>query len=157
MTNAESLLIGIASSLVATVILLGLSELFRRVVLPWCADKIYRGVRIDGVWEYTNEVDGKKTYFCLELSQRGDVIGGACFFQFNDSKPVRYLLRGTLRDSYFAAIIHPISSHALDGGCFLFHVHNSCGMTMEGAVLAVSSKNGSVSSYSNILFKRKAA
>ncbi len=53
-----SLGIGISSSLFATALFISVSEFFRRIILPWYADKIYRGVRVDGEWE-VDEILGK--------------------------------------------------------------------------------------------------
>ena len=73
-----SLGIGISSSLLATALFILVSEFFRRKILPWYADKIYRGVRIDvecGVVEAlgVNLKDQNKS-MTLSLVQRGDVI-----------------------------------------------------------------------------------
>jgi hypothetical protein len=157
MDNLTSLLIGIISSLVATAIFIGFSELFRRVLLPWFSDKIYRGVRIDGRWEHSNAFEGEKILARLDLAQKGDVITGTYFHQHNDAEPDHYVLRGTLRDSYLSATMHPVSPHMLDAAALLVHVHAAGGMKLEGALLGVSSKNGSVSVHTNVSFERKNA
>jgi hypothetical protein len=157
MSNTLSLVIGIASSLIATALFIGASEVCRRVLLPWFADKIYRGVRIDGTWEHKNSFEGEKILICLELSQKSDKITGTYFHQLNEGNPEHYLLSGVLRDSYLTAMIHPLSPHQLDAGCFLLHVHSADGMKMEGIVLSVSSKTGSVKSHPNASFGRKYA
>ena len=46
-----SLIIGISSSLAATLLFIGGSEIFRKIFLPWYADFIYKGIRIDGDWK----------------------------------------------------------------------------------------------------------
>jgi hypothetical protein len=70
-----SLVIGIVSSLVATALFLGFAEFFRRSLLPWYIDKLYRGVRIDGTWTL-HMMDGKSIKFLPFVSSTSNMLLG---------------------------------------------------------------------------------
>ncbi len=101
-----ALVIGIFSSLIATAGLVGLSELFRRVLLPLYSDAVYKGVRIDGKWvccllgkippppEINNE---------MILNQKADqVFGLSILNKPGEAPPNIYVIRGQIRDGYFS-------------------------------------------------------
>lgn len=104
--------VGIISSLIATAIFIGLSEIFCRLVFPWIEDKIYRGVRVDGTWKLKIE-DGTSTIngtsVEMEIRQLGDKVSGTCFTQSEDEKTV-YKITGVLKNMYLMAYMEPASS-----------------------------------------------
>lgn len=92
------LLIGISSSLVATSIFIAISELARRFLLPWIADKIYRGVRIDGEWKI-DEIEGvsaedAKLTMVFNLKQKSENISGTYYHNGENGKML-YTVNGT--------------------------------------------------------------
>jgi hypothetical protein len=63
---------------VATAALLfGAGQIFRRVVLPWYRELIYRGLDIAGEWEITNTSSQRAT---VTLEQHADRLKGRCTF-----------------------------------------------------------------------------
>ena len=116
--------VGIASSLIATAIFIGLSEIFRRLVFPWVEDKIYRGVRLDGSWRLKTADGGdlaNGTSIEMEIKQWGDKITGTCLTQDEDDRTV-YKIKGVLKNMYFMAYMEPVSSKMIDASAVLFHV-----------------------------------
>ncbi|MBF6057748.1 hypothetical protein [Thiomicrorhabdus heinhorstiae] len=159
-----SLIIGISSSLVATALFILLSEFIRRVIIPWYADKIYRGVRIDGEWEATvlsgNE-DAKETmeendmFMRLSLSQKGETIKGGYTHKNINEEADEYHLEGRIRDMYFLATAIPKSNRKIDGISFLFHIdYKGSKLRMIGGVLS-QGKAGEVLSHNGIGFEWK--
>ncbi|MBF0376245.1 MAG: hypothetical protein HQK72_02065 [Desulfamplus sp.] len=128
MSNFVSLIIGIVSSLVATAVFIVLSEFFRRIVLPWYEDKIYRGVRIDGEWRIKS-VDGKAVdpkdatlTSKFTLHQKGEKVMGQYFHGGVDEKDEVYLVTGHIRDGYLSLISEPKSRRSIDAGVGLYHI-----------------------------------
>ena len=77
MNTLTAVFIGVASSLIATFIFYWLIELFKRIVLPWYEDKIYRGVRIDGKWTSTTIRDPENDISAsMQLNQKGENVTG---------------------------------------------------------------------------------
>ena len=126
-----ALVIGIFSSLIATVGLVGLSELFRRVLLPLYSDAVYKGVRIDGKWvccllgktpppsEITNE---------MILNQKADqVFGLSILNKPGEAPPNIYVIRGQIRDGYFSATMVPKESDKIDAATCLLRVYSADG------------------------------
>ncbi|MGY0613424.1 hypothetical protein [Luteimonas sp. A501] len=120
-----SLIVGIVSSLIATALFISGSELLRRVALPWYADKIYRGARIDGRWE-AFEFDGQpiEAPMQLDLMQRGDTVSGTYSHKNNSGTTDIYEISGRIRDGYFLATFTPQSNRHIDGGTMLMFISN---------------------------------
>ncbi|WP_346837984.1 hypothetical protein [Microbulbifer sp. SAOS-129_SWC] len=125
-----SLVVGIGSSLVATAIFISLSEFIRKVILPWYADKIYRGVRIDGTWEATkfegNKIDelmkNNEMLMKMVLRQKGELVSGSYIHKEQDQEIDEYYLSGRIRDMYFLATAIPKSNRKIDGVSLMFHI-----------------------------------
>lgn len=155
---ALSLIIGISSSLLATAVFISMGEFFRKVVLPWYADKIYRGVRIDGEWEIKElhgeewEIDNMSMN--LSLKQKGEKITGI-YKHKCDEDIDEYFLEGRIRDMYFLATAVPKSNRHVDAITLLLHIDNvKSKLIMAGGVLN-QSKPGEISSHMGIKFQWK--
>jgi hypothetical protein len=128
MDNLSSLIVGIVSSLIATAVFIASSELFRRVILPWYEDKIYRGVRIDGEWRLKSVVgkafDPKDTTLISKftLHQKGEKITGEYMHADDDGRPEVYLVTGFIRDGYLSVLTEPKSRRSIDAGVGLYHI-----------------------------------
>jgi len=153
-----SLVLGISSSLLATGLFIMISEFARRVVLPWYADTIYRGVRIDGDWEII-ESDGNAwerddMTMQFSLSQRGEKVTGV-YTHKNKEEIDEYILDGRIRDMYFLATAVPKSNRHVDGISFLLHIDNvKSKLIMTGAIL-VQGDPGKVESFEGMKFEWK--
>ena len=154
MESFWALVIGIVSSLLATVLFVSAVELVKRVILPWYADYIYRGVRIDGSWlagPYSTDDPSEIRSMALELNQKGDHISGLYSHTVavgEDKATVTYHLKGTLRDAYLAATLHPVARDFLDAGTILARVYYLDGaLRLKGAIACVAQASGSVHAY----------
>lgn len=150
-----TIIVGIVSSLVATAIFIILSELFRKVFIPWYEDRIYKGTRIDGLWklsEIDNEeiLSGSDMFF--SLVQHGENIYGKYSHKSSDGEIDNYILSGKLRDMYFLSTAVPESKRLIDGISVLMHLDfNNNKLTMNGSILYKSSP-GTVDSANNLKF-----
>jgi hypothetical protein len=151
-----SLLVGIISSLFATAIFIGASELIRRIVLPWYADKVYRGVRIDGRWELikfkeTKLADSSLGMF-LDLMQKGDIVSGKYSLRGEDGAVDVYDISGRVRDSYLLATAVPISNRQVDGAALLFYIHYKENQLLLSGQLLHREDPGGVGSWGAVCF-----
>ena len=150
MNYTIALIMGIASSLIATALFIAITELFRRVILPWYGDLIYRGIRIDGKWECCrlgeDDVTSLKMKNEMVLKQKGDQISGTSLLQDGDeSTPTIYNVRGQIRDGYFMALLWPQCTDMLDGATCLFRIFTSDGkFRMKGRHAYIDSKSAEV-------------
>jgi|GEM_PF-3319839 len=148
MDNFISLMIGIVSSLVATIVFIVISELIRRVVLPWYEDKVYRGVRIDGKWEAKN--DGTKQKATFFLQQKGDQVIGTYSHIMPQSaarKIEEYQVTGNVRDTYVNLTFHPTARDQIDTGTYvsrLSHDSSDDKLTMIGMITGINTTTAEV-------------
>lgn len=147
MEYALSLFIGIFRSLLATALFISLSEFFRRVVLPWYADRIYRGIRVDGTWicEGTPDSEAK-----LVLEQKGDRITGVYSHGAKSGEKnsvTRYKFEGTLKDAYLSGTAFPESKYMLDSVVFILRIYHPAtgnGLTLGGKALFLETNSGEI-------------
>lgn len=141
-----SLGVGISSSLLATALFILVSEFFRKKILPWYADKIYRGVRIDGEWEVAeilgNNLKDLDKCMTLALKQNGDEIRG--FYSHKDGDEIdEYIVQGRIRDMYFLATAIPKSNRLVDGITILLQINTTKSkLNMTGGILYQSHPSG---------------
>jgi len=147
------LVIGIASSLIATVAFVSIAELIRRVVLPWYADRVYRGVRLDGKWRAsrfgTIEIDSSSTSRNeFDLKQKGDKVTGISILQGEDEPdPTIYRVQGQVRDGYFSATAWPVAPDMVDAMACLFRVfHEGNKLRFKGRLTYLSNRTAEIKS-----------
>ena len=141
-----SLLIGISGSLIATLIFIGVSEFIRKGFLPWYADKVYRGVRIDGTWIMDTDRSKDEIQVSLTLRQHGEDISGNVVVEVEDSK-MAFELIGRIQNMYFAAAAYPVSKRHIDPMTFLLHIDFLKGsLRMQGG-MCLAKQAGDVKAY----------
>lgn len=157
-----SLIIGIAGSLIATGIFIGISEFIRRVFLPWYADMIYRGVRIDGDWRLINEnverETNESTTFdqTLTLKQSGENVTGNTYIKVGSAKII-FEFSGRIRNMYLSGVSYPVSKRHIDPQTFLFHIDYVGGSLRLTGVIAHAESAGKISANGSARFNHSIA
>lgn len=164
MENIGALLIGIASSLIATAVFISASEITRRVLLPWYANKIYRGVRLDGNWSACRygkvEVDSDEfPNASFMLKQSSDkVTGSAILGESKDEKGTLYKLSGQIRDGYFTATAWPTAPDMIDAMAVVFRAyHHGEHLRLKGRMAFVSNETATIKATEKEIEFRKQA
>lgn len=157
MTVTETVILGIVSSIVATAILVILNWLVSNKLQPWYANKIYRGVRIDGEWSY-HSIDGREIDIessdGLHIEQSGDTIKGTYSHTDKEKSIVSYTLNGNIKDSYVTATVWPIARDQLDAGAMVLRIYSHDGLRMKGKVAFPDTVTGEVNSI-DVVFQKK--
>jgi hypothetical protein len=152
----DALLLGIVSSLVATGLFIGISEMVRRILLPWYADRIYRGVRIDGDWNLIslNSASSPQDFEMeLHLKQSGDRVSGTYAHKPPKGRRDTYQLTAAIRDGYLLAYATPISNRHMDAISLLLYIHTKLDdLQLSGGVL-FSGDPGKVKTIEQISFR----
>ncbi len=160
MDNFYSVLIGVVSSLLATTVFISATELFRRVFLPWYADKVYRGVRIDGNWQLVSvkghSIDEDAPTSKLGISQKGDVITGSYQHpHLNTGSICEYDFLGKIRDMYLLGSADPKSKTMIDAISFLLFIEYEDGtLKLKGSLLC-RGKPGEIEHFSDAVYEKR--
>ena len=152
----STIIIGITSSLIATFLFLSLSWYIKNIALPWYANKIYRGVRIDGRWhvECVNDLVPEDHFATIEINQHGDSLKGIYSHGDNAGKDVSsYKVSGNLLNTYVNLQMWPISDKEFDSGGLLLRVYSDKGLKMKGTLSYISTADGSIKSLEVIYAK----
>lgn len=153
MSELMTVCLGIMSSLVATFVFLGLRQIFLVIVVPWFRRQIYRGVRIDGIWE-TEMLDNIK--YTFQMKQDADSITGKFTHSQsidNNINSLSYTINGFCRDAFFVGMAEPSAQDAIDRQVFLFKIiHRGQNLYMIGTTLTV--EGGEIRSRDNVEFKK---
>jgi hypothetical protein len=160
MDNFYSVIIGIFSSLIATAIFISSIELFRKVFLPWYANKIYRGVRIDGIWKITaykgNSIEDNSTDMKFSFKQKGEIVSGTYqHLHLKTGAPCEYKFSGKIRDMYVLGTADPISNNMIDAISILLYVtYEDSILKLKGSLLC-SAGPGKVNHHSEVVFEKE--
>ena len=159
MKPMTAVIIGVVSSLIATFIFYCIIELFKRVILPWFTDKIYRGVRIDGKWTSTVMKDPELGISSsMQLNQKGEAVTGTYSHSINKNGNIDttdYYLNGIIRDTYFTVTLKPVAKDMIDSIAFILRVHTkiSGALAMKGTCIFIDPTSGKTSSHENEFVK----
>ncbi|EIU6823050.1 hypothetical protein L5157_004680 [Vibrio parahaemolyticus] len=123
-SNFVSLIIGIASSLLATGLFISISEFARRVVIPWCQDKLYNGVRVEGDWLHDVEKSKYDVYAKMSLTQWGASVKGN-YHHGEGKDQEHYKVSGTVSNQFLLLNFTPETNKCMDVGVALFHIDES--------------------------------
>jgi hypothetical protein len=158
------IMLGITSSLVATFIFLSTSWIMKNVVLPWYEDKIYRGVRIDGVWIRT-ELNGhslkdiNRPIAKMTLKQKGDYITGLYCHGADtvngEDRLESYSVTGHISNSFVTLTMKPLENDNIDAAAGILHIFNKDNkLQLKGKKLFISSSKAEVLSVDSISFEK---
>ncbi|MGP2415842.1 hypothetical protein ACTUSQ_16955 [Pantoea ananatis] len=127
-----SFLLGVISSIVATVII----YLTVKVALPNLKDKwLYNGVRVSGTWDVYEERNGMKIKSgTLELTQLGRIINGTSTrtkTRDGNESQRRFNYFGSISAHQMTLIFDDVKGKNFDTGSYVFIIQNDC-KTMVG-------------------------
>ncbi|MEL6562329.1 MAG: hypothetical protein AAFQ94_29420 [Bacteroidota bacterium] len=75
MTTFQSIIIGVASGVLASLMLIACSQFFYKIFLPWYESITYKGIDISGEWSYdVDYVSGNKSNFFAKINQKAENI-----------------------------------------------------------------------------------
>ena len=156
--NLVSLIVGIASSLLATAIFVLAAEFWRKSIRPWFEDKIYKGVRLDGEWTSTKiagmDSDSSIGTMKFEIKQTAEKISGTYYHLDAKGEKTSYQITGVITNMYLTATAIPASSRVIDALAFLLYVkYEKSKLKLNGGILCTS-KPGEVSSYIEMEFSQ---
>lgn len=127
-----SFLLGVLSSIVATVII----YLVVKVALPNLKDKwLYNGVRVSGTWDVYEERNGIKIKSgTLELTQLGRIINGTSTrtkTRGGNESQRKFNYFGSISAHQMTLIFDDVKGKNFDTGSYVFIIQNDC-KTMVG-------------------------
>ena len=136
-TTTASIVTGVVSGILTTVLLFLLSRLLENIVFPWYRSLVYRGVDISGHW--SNEItfgNGVTQTAVAEIEQKAHFVHGTVAVtktkdgQHYDTKSLR--LSGQIKDRLLSCHIQPSSNSEIAAANLLLEVVGN-GATMKGA------------------------
>ena len=157
------IMLGIFSSVVATLILLAANWLLRRKIIPWYVDTVYRGVRIDGKWQ-AQFPDGAKSIpdmISMSLKQSADQITGVLTITLPSNGGTRDdndSVTGIITDGIVCLTLSPTSKHVMDPAVIMGRVFDDdSSLNILASMLYADTKEAKVKVWSDVLFVRESA
>ena len=139
-TAASSIVIGIVTSLVATFIFLGLAVLFNKLVLPWFRQQVYRGLSIEGTWQWSerrSQPDRHIIRFYFE--QAADSLLGRHTLDISvagDASLTEYRIWGFISDGHVVGYCRPLDKHSTTYAAFhLTVIEQIPGVQLKGSLV----------------------
>lgn len=82
--TTNSILIGVVTGILTSALLYGATQVFQRIIVPWCERLLYSGVEIAGEWEATETPFPQAIR--MSLKQHAGVLSGTVTYQNADSE-----------------------------------------------------------------------
>jgi hypothetical protein len=127
MNNLESLIIGIVSGIITTALIYLAVLIFRKIVIPWYQEIVYKGIDVGGKWRMSSaEIEGMDMF--LNLAQHAHRLKGTLtLFRKNEMEsqidPIRtYKIEGSISNRFIVATLSLIEKNRLGIGTLLFEV-----------------------------------
>jgi hypothetical protein len=98
-TFTSSLLAGVVSGVIVSVIVFACRVQWLRVLQPWYENRLYKGAKIEGLWSTTiNFPDNVANTFRIELQRVGYSVHGSVLCVSGYSEGETYEFSGTFKD-----------------------------------------------------------
>ncbi|MFA6408183.1 MAG: hypothetical protein WCW36_01755 [Candidatus Paceibacterota bacterium] len=134
-----SILVGIASGIIAAALLGLLNILLRKAFFPWLEEFVYKGVNVSGNWIYKNESTKQIFEIRMELEQKAHRLSGK--FQAKTDKREEkeeyvnyYKVQGVVKDNYLLLTYTAERKDRTGVGSFLLRVSHG-GTELIGNVI----------------------
>lgn len=155
-----TIFIGVFSGILTSVLIWLAIQIFKKILIPWYQQSIYRGIDISGDWtsrqEFSGGVISNQT---LEVNQKGHFIKGTLISHNSVPKQqeedVKYFtLYGEIFDNYVDIEYKNRDRKNIGRGSLLLKVKNG-GDTLEGALVAIDRFSTEIMASTNIKWIRK--
>ncbi|NEM98202.1 hypothetical protein [Pontibacter burrus] len=154
-----SIFLGVFSGILTSIIIWAFVKLFRKVLIPWYQQIIYRGINISGEW--TCSVDfpgGVHTDQMISLIQKGHKVQGT--FITKTTAPNRegstnsFRAIGEVFDNYVDIEYNIIDKRYIGRGSFMFKVLEG-GEKLQGGLVAIDRISSNIITSESIEWTRK--
>ena len=138
LTSYESLVVGIVSGIFTTVLLYLITETFKKIVIPWYRQIIYKGVDISGEWvnELKLESGIKQTISASIIQKANNISGDVTMVKMKDGEQYgnieTFNLTGDICDRFLYAKVLPVDTKRVGIASLLLEIVGD-GTKMKGA------------------------
>jgi hypothetical protein len=130
--HRHALVVGIASSVFAAVLILTFQFLWGHVIVPWYEDRANQGVSIEGTW--VSEItfpEGERNKHRMLLRQAGYNVSGETTCYEGYSRGNSYAIQGRFKNLILTAIYEIENRRRLERGSMVLMLGND-GKTLSG-------------------------
>ena len=162
LTISGSILLGVISGLLASLVVWIVIALFKSVILPWYQSFIYQGLKISGYWigfyaDKGPSRDMNDPHYTVFIKQKGAVIEGSLTrnqTQNGQRDLKEFQFNGVFKDGNLVLVYKPKDETRLGSGSYVMTLTDD-GRKLEGTSLYIASNNrGKVAQFS-VLWMRK--
>ena len=157
--NILSIFIGVLSGILTSIIIWLIVRTFRKIIIPWYQENIYRGIDISGEWKSHQEYAGKvKVDQIIQIKQKGHRIKGTLVSRNHmpsqGEDVSSFIISGEIFDNY-VDIEYKVENKKLIGrGSHLLRVVDG-GKNMKGGLVAIDRLSGGIITTDSVIWKRE--
>lgn len=157
----ETLLLGALGSVLGTFLFLFINAYWHRLALPKLEDMVYRGARVDGRWEFVDELGGKeRQVYTLEIVQHADTLTGSytlCSQISEGLSTSSFAFSGYVTDGFVIATARPRDRNSLYHSTFCLRIIEELdALALRGKHSAITLETNEIYSR-DVHFRRKSA
>ncbi len=114
----ENISIGIIAGIIATFIVFVFSTIWKKILIPWYEERIYKDVKIEGKWEGIMEYDGAINKDIIIINRESHSISGTIKTIEGPNKGGDYIFKGSFKNLILTASYRASDRFQLDRGSF---------------------------------------
>lgn len=154
-----TILLGIFSGLMTTLLLVTAGFLFRKAILPWYEMIVFKGVDLRGVWAQEREIDNAHHSITFQIDQHAHIIRGTATYKKSGSKNGDYVqffeITGYTWEGFLVLTMRSTDRKSLSFVASLLKVKER-GNSLEGHWVFRAAKTDEAESESLRLIRQKA-
>lgn len=143
--------VGIYSGLITSLLVFAFQSQWKKIIVPWYEERIYKDARIEGNWEI--EYDGIARREIIALERKAHSVSGTIVGIAGEDIGKSYKLDGVFKNLLLTASYSSEDRTSLDRGTFTLFLGDN-GNTLKGCSSYYEDESGTVTS-DNCKWRRK--
>lgn len=151
--------IGVFSGIITSATIWFSIQIFKKIIVPWYQQSIYRGIDISGDWVSSqNYAGGVSVEQIIQIKQKGHRLSGTLISQNKipniGEDTTAFTLDGEIFDNYVDIEYQINDNKSIGRGSQLLKVKEG-GVKLEGGLIAIDRISSEIMTSENIQWKRK--
>jgi hypothetical protein len=139
MYTLVSIVVGVISGIITSVILFFVAQIVRKIIIPWYAEFIYKGVNIGGTWRGVIDNQTSKFSLVVNLKQNAFQVSGVFYAETITQNPEKnysnqYKLSGVVKNHMMTLNYEALSKERTGVGTMLLRSYKG-GTSLSGYLI----------------------
>lgn len=150
----ENIIAGLISGVTVTIFVVFFTYIWKAIIVPWFEDRVYKDVRIEGMWYSVYPEDFSLRQEVINLKRHGHHMEGTITCLSETDKGKEYKVFGSFRNLILPLIYESSEASKTDRGTITLKLVNN-GERLVGEVAAYSTSKDQIVTASVVWYRNK--